>query len=118
MKILETLTELRLEIRGGWKFMWDCFGDNAHAIDIGPHGSITSIVYDIDTQEVYSMTFMDESDSPLINYTWVNPAYREAYLNERDEKLSGDTDDIKEVDVPDFEVIVSKHKKICEETLT
>lgn len=113
MKILETLTELRLEVRDGWKFMWKCFGDNAYAIDLGPRGSITSIVYDIETQEVYEMSFMDELDSPLINYTWVNPAYRDAYLEEREEKLNGDTD-VKEVDIPDFEVIVSKHKKACE----
>lgn len=119
MKILEILTELRLEVREGWQFQWKCFGENAHAIDLGPYNTLTSIIYDIDTQEVYSMSFIDEIDEPLICYMWINPTYREAYLNEREERLeTGDSGDIKEVDISDFEVIVSKHKIMCEEVLT
>lgn len=111
MKILEILTELRLEVREGWRFQWDCFGKNAHVIDLGPLNTITSIIYDIDTQEVYSMSFFDDFDEPLVSYMWVNPDYRAAYLTEREERVKDS--DVKEVDVPDFEVIVSKHKKIC-----
>lgn len=116
MKILEILTELRLEVREGWQFQWECFGKNAFVIDLGPLNTITSIIYDINTQEVYSMLFFDNFEVPLICYTWVNPDYRTAYLTEREEKVQDPS--VKEVDVSDFEVIVSKHKKTYEGGLT
>lgn len=71
----------------GSEYWWRCFGDKAYRLDSwngDQDGHTVSIVFDTATQEVYSVEAFDYRNERA--YRMINPAYKEAYDNEVQER--------------------------------
>lgn len=67
------------EITDGFKYGWDCFGKNAFALDAGSIGHnycwSSTVVYDLETQQVRQITFYDRNDDNVRPCRWTHPDY-------------------------------------------
>lgn len=75
---------LEHRITGGTEFQWSCW-PNARYIDYGSEHGSASVVFNIDTQEVYSAEVNDTANQHK-PYRWVNPIYKQWYLDEAKER--------------------------------
>lgn len=83
------LNAINFKITEGSEFCWKCFGPNARYLDSDSPTTESSVscIFDSKTHVVYQADVYDERDDPeTVNYTWVNPAYKEAYLQEHAER--------------------------------
>jgi hypothetical protein len=79
----EFMEAVNYRITEGSAFMWQCYGNNAYALDSwngDQDGHSAGIVFDTRTQEVYQVTAYDYAQERA--YRLINPAYKEAYEEE------------------------------------
>lgn len=84
MKLKEFLEAVGYRITGGSEFLWSCYGKNAFTIDCIKRKLVASVVYDINTQNVYEMIFADESKSEPYRYS--NPRFVKKHKEEAKKK--------------------------------
>lgn len=104
MKLKDWLEAVDYRITEGSDYGWNCFGDRAYDLSYWNgdfDGHSMNVVYDTDTQEIYTAEVCDYSKSRA--YRWINPDYRQAY---KDETLNREVDDMAWDDTPwtDLEV--------------
>lgn len=75
---------LEHKITGGSEFQWQCW-PNARYLDYETEYAHASIVFNIDTQEVYTAEVNDKQDKHK-PYRWMNPLYKQWYIDEAKER--------------------------------
>lgn len=75
---------LEHKITGGSEFQWDCWPE-ARFLDYESDYAHASIVFNSATQEVYTAEINDK-DNKHKPYRWLNPIYKQDYLNESAER--------------------------------
>ena len=72
------------KITGGSEFYWTCWPE-ARYLDYESEYAHVSVVFNTQTQEVYTAEINDKADK-CKPYRWMNPTYKQAYLDEAKEK--------------------------------
>lgn len=72
------------KITGGSEFYWTCW-DDARYLDYESEYAHVSVVFNTQTQEVYTAEINDKANQ-VKPYRWMNPIYKQAYLDEAKEK--------------------------------
>ena len=72
------------KITGGSEFYWDCW-PSARYLDYESGYAHTSVVFNIDTQEVYTAEVNDKANQ-CKPYRWMNPTYKKAYFDEAEQR--------------------------------
>jgi len=106
MKLKDFLKATGYRISGGGEFLWDCYGENAFIIDFSKRKLVASVVYDTKTQNVYQMTFADESKSEPYRYS--NPRYLKKHKNEakkRGHRFAQAWDDVDYIEISGEEIL-------------
>lgn len=86
MNLAEIMLAFNHKISGGSEYMWKCYGPNAWFIDFENN---VSIIIDRFTREIYEVSWypeMPENDDTILEVVWINPAYKEAYVAECQER--------------------------------
>jgi len=104
------------KIVGGSEYQWKCFGHDARFLDYESDYAYVNVVYDSKFQEVYEAqaTSKDESLRP---YRWINPSYKDLYLEECKEKNVDPNvawDDVHFIQLETFEDFLTKSQAIFE----
>jgi len=73
------------KIIGGSEFQWNCYGENARFLDYSSDFADLTVVFDSNDQLIYEATIVSRSDD-IKPYRWVNPDYKQALMNESNEK--------------------------------
>ena len=68
------------KIVGGSEYCWTCW-DNARFLDYESDFSHASVVFNSQTQEIYCAEITSKEDD-LVAYRWLNPAFKQAHLEE------------------------------------
>ena len=68
------------KITGGSEYGWQCW-DNARWLDYESEHAFASVVFNFETQEVYTAEVNDKEDRHK-PYRWLNPVYKEAMYKE------------------------------------
>ncbi len=115
MKISDVMVAADYMICDGSDFLFKCWGDNTHIIDFSTDYGFSSVIFDKKTSEVYELTVSADIDGKPVAYRWLNPSYKDAYLEE--EKLRGIDDsiawdDVKWADTDTEEDILEKVRAI------
>jgi hypothetical protein len=71
-------------IAGGSEYQWTCW-DNARFLDYRSDYADASVVFNTETQEVYVAEISFSNDTGRV-YRWLNPLFKDAYLNECKQK--------------------------------
>lgn len=71
---------LQHKITGGSEFGWQCW-PNARYLDYESEFAHASVVFNTETQEIYSAEVNDKLDE-VKPYRWMNPSYKELYVDE------------------------------------
>ena len=98
MTLKDFMETVNYRITEGSDYQWTCFGDNAYTLDSwngDQDGHSVSIVFDTQTQVVYSVSACDYSANKA--YRWTNPKFVDAY---KAECKGGAIDDTAWEDVP------------------
>lgn len=93
MNLSEIMLAFNHKISGGQQYMWKCFGPNAWFIDFENN---VSIIIDRFTREVYEVSWYPDDGierDEVLEVSWINPSYIEAYKTECDER---------KVEMPEF----------------
>lgn len=80
MTIKKFLELVKHKINGGGEFCWDCYGNNAFALDSYRKQGSLSIVFDLKNQNVYEFGVCDYKDNKA--YKWIDPGYKEKHDKE------------------------------------
>lgn len=72
------------KIVGGSEHQWSCW-DNARFLDYESEYAHASVIFNTMTQEVYCAEVNDKLDE-VKPYRWLNPAFKDAYINEAKER--------------------------------
>jgi hypothetical protein len=72
------------KITGGSEYGWACW-PNARWLDYESDFAHASIVFNIETQEIYSAEINDKANKHK-PYRWLNPLYSQAYIDEAKSK--------------------------------
>lgn len=72
------------KIVGGSEYQWTCW-DNARFLDYESDYAHVSVVFNCLTQEIYCAEVNDKNDVHK-PYRWMNPAYKDDYINEATER--------------------------------
>lgn len=75
---------LEHKIAGGSEFQWQCW-PNARYLDYETEYAHASVVFNIDTQEIYTAEVNDKADEHK-PYRWMNPLYKQWYIDEAKER--------------------------------
>jgi len=75
---------LEHKIAGGSEFQWQCW-PNARYLDYETEYAHASVVFNIDTQEVYVAEVNDKADVHK-PYRWMNPLYKQWHVDEAKER--------------------------------
>lgn len=75
------LEAIKYQIGDGFKFLWDCYGDEAYGLNwqrgqwnnYKLDWASAGIVYDSKTQTVYEVSVWDDFSQKV--YRWINPKY-------------------------------------------
>ena len=116
--LAEFVEAINYKITGGSDYGWDCFGPNARYLDSnddeGFNGTYSaSAIFDSCDQTVYSVEVWDYVNNR--EYRWINPEYRDAFVNEcqdKDVDPNESSDDRKYIDLDVEEDILEKISKI------
>jgi hypothetical protein len=73
MKLKDFLKSTGYRISSGDEYLWSCYGEHALLIESGRGKFVASVVFDTKTQNVYEMTFADETKSEPYRYS--NPRF-------------------------------------------
>ena len=84
MNFLEAIESLEGKITGGSEHGWQCYGPNARFLDFESEYAHASLIFDSLNQTVYVAEINDEKDN--FAYRWMNPEFKEKYLNECKER--------------------------------
>lgn len=77
------------KISGGSEYGWNCW-ENARWLDYESDYAHASVVFNSETQEIYSAEVNDKADAHK-PYRWLNPKYKEAmYQEARDRQTDAD----------------------------
>jgi hypothetical protein len=101
------------KISGGDNYLWDCY-PNARFLEYKSDYSYVSAVFNTETQEVYEVNVSIDTDTwdPDIRpYRWLNPEYKQAYLDEAESRNIDPNqawDDIKWCDLETTEDFLEK----------
>jgi hypothetical protein len=111
----EFLEVIDYSVTEGWQYQWRCFGDNAYALDHhDPERSKNSftIIFDKQDKTVYIVEAHDYENNR--SYRLMNPAFKDNYLNECEEKGIKDIawDDVKYTDLETNEDWLNKAQAI------
>lgn len=68
------------KIIGGSEHCWNCW-DNARYLDFESKYAFASVIFNTETQEVYSAEINSKDDSTK-PYQWMDPTYKQLYLDE------------------------------------
>jgi hypothetical protein len=68
------------KIAGGSEYQWNSW-PNARFLDYESGHAHAGVVFNVDTQEIYSAEVNDKLDAHK-PYRWLNPAYKQVYLDE------------------------------------
>ena len=71
---------LEHKITGGSEYQWSCW-PNARFLDYESDHAHASVVFNYETQEIYTAEVNDK-DNEHKPYRWLNPAYKEAMIEE------------------------------------
>lgn len=80
MHLSETNEALSHKIVGGTEHQWTCW-NNARFLDYESEYGHASVVFDTDTQTVYSAEISDKENKHK-PYRWLNPNYKDEYIAE------------------------------------
>jgi len=83
MKIADTNLAFNHQITEGAEYQWQCF-PNGRFLDYESEYAHGSVVFDVQTQRVYSAEVNDKEDK--FRYRWVDPEYIQAYRDESKER--------------------------------
>lgn len=72
------------KIVGGSEFQWNCW-PNARYLDYETEHAHASVIFNIDTQEVYCAEVNDKDDNHK-PYRWMNPLYKQWYIDDAKER--------------------------------
>lgn len=72
------------KITGGTEFQWNCW-PNTRYLDYETDNAHASVIFNIDTQEVYCAEVNDEANNHK-PYRWMNPLYKQWYVDEANER--------------------------------
>ena len=75
---------LEHKITGGSEFQWNCWS-NTRYLDYETEYAYASVIFNIDTQEVYVAEVNDKDDVHK-PYRWMNPLYKQLYIDEANER--------------------------------
>jgi len=75
---------LEHKITGGSEFQWECW-PNARYLDYETDHAHASVIFNIDTQEIYVAEVNDKDDVHK-PYRWMNPLYKQWYIDEAKER--------------------------------
>jgi len=84
MHLSEVNEALDHKICGGSEYGWSCW-PNARFLDYESEYAHASVVFNTETQEVYTAEVNDKEDI-LKPYRWINPLYKDLYLDEAKER--------------------------------
>lgn len=84
MNLSQTNTALQHKIIAGSDFGWQCW-PNARYLDYESEHAYASVVFNNKTQEIYSAEVSDKLDKHR-PYRWMNPAYKQLYLDESNQR--------------------------------
>lgn len=76
------------KISGGDNYLWNCW-ENARFLEYRSDYAYVSAVFNTETQEVYEVNVSVDTDTwdPDIRpYRWLNPEYKQAYLDEAESR--------------------------------
>jgi hypothetical protein len=97
---------VNFKITGGSEYLWNCFGNNARFLDSEQENQDTSCIFDAQTQELYVLHFshMVKEDT-FEAYRWINPKYKEKYIEEHNQRNIDYTLFVDETPYNDFDNI-------------
>lgn len=79
------LTATEFKITGGSEYCWNCFGTNARYLDSDREDRYSvGTIFDSKDQTVYVMEAWDYVNDRV--YRWINPDYRQKYIDEHKER--------------------------------
>lgn len=80
MNLLEVLTSVNGQVKGAAEYVWDCFGPNAHYLDVGNEklGHLASVIFDSDDGVVYAIEMFLPSERRA--WRWVDPRFYDSFL--------------------------------------
>lgn len=114
MNLKQLLEAADYRVAGGDQYLWHCYGEHAHFMDISDiDGEIVAhIVYDTHTQEIYECTVTYKSEEHVLCYRWTASAElaRKRQDEARDRGID-DTiawDDVKYADLETEEDLLEK----------
>jgi hypothetical protein len=85
----EFMEVVNYRVTEGSDYCWNCFGDNAYSLSAwnGIHGKggwSANIVFDTQTQETYEVDICDYTNDRA--YRIINSEYKQAYIDESDDR--------------------------------
>ena len=92
MKLKDWLETVEYRIMEGSEYCWNSFGDKSYSLTYwnGDHdGHSSNVVFDTVTQDVYTAEVCDYKNKRA--YRWINPEYRDQYIEEVKEREIVDT---------------------------
>jgi|LakMenEpi03Aug12_release.lakeMendotaPanAssembly.Ray.scaffolds.fasta_scaffold132584_2 hypothetical protein len=101
------------KISGGDNYLWDCW-ENARFLEYRSDYAYVSAVFNTETQEVYEVNVSVDTDTwdPDIRpYRWLNPEYKQDYLDEAESRNIDPEqawDDIKWIDLESADDFLEK----------
>ena len=82
----EAMELFHLKVRDGAEFLWKCFGNNAFILTFVENNTEASVTFDTINQTVYAVNFIkDVFEEVITDYVYINPEYKEAYIQEASE---------------------------------
>lgn len=84
MYLADTNNALDHKIIGGSEYCWESW-DNARYLDYESDHAHASVVFNTETQEIYSAEINDKLDQHK-PYRWLNPKYKESHVAESKER--------------------------------
>jgi len=117
MKLEQVLKATNYAVTGGSEYQWNCWPD-ARFIDFANDVADASVVYSIVDQTIYHFEVCAKEDSDgTTAYRWMNPEFKQAYLDEaKTRNCDPDQawDDVKWKDTDGEEDILDKVNAIME----
>jgi hypothetical protein len=100
MKLKDFLECTGYRVGATGEYGWDCYGNEAFFMDSSFRKFISSVVFDAKTQNIYEMTFVDETKSEPFRYS--NPRFIDKHKKEakkRGYRFSQAWDDVDYIEV-------------------
>jgi hypothetical protein len=112
--IKDFMEAVAYRISEGSKYEWNCYGSNAYILNYwnqDHNGHDVGIIFDTLTYEVYEATAFDYQRERA--YRLINPAYKQAYTNEAQERSVAMNQAWDEVNFIDLDVDQDFLDKVC-----